>query len=219
VAQLVRRIASSWDLPRLQRRDNQDIFLRRNISLVATLRTTESRVMRPMLCNRILLISLLSAATATAAQAPVDRGSWELTLAATGTSNKDFDEHAIGINAGLGYFFFDHLELTLRQTGVYVKSEATTANGSTQFALDWHFPLGRRGEIQPFIGANAGYFYGDTFTDTFEYAPEAGVKYFVNPTTFIFFRAEYQIFAKDFTGNSDSADRQYTYGIGIGFRF
>jgi hypothetical protein len=179
----------------------------------------EIRIMLRKVCNCVLLISLLNAVLATAAQAQVERGSWELTLAAIGTSNKDFDEHAIGVNAGLGYFLIDNLELSLRQTGVYVKSEATTANASTQFALDWHFALGRNGRFQPFLGANAGYFYGDTYTDTFEYAPEAGLKYLVNPTTFIFFRAEYQIFAKDFTGNSDSADREYTYSVGVGFRF
>jgi outer membrane protein W len=149
-----------------------------------------------------------------------EHGTWELTLAAIGQSNKDFDQHAVGVNVGIGYFLINNLELSLRQTVVYVKDEdGSAANASTSFALDYHFPLGDRGQWQPFIGANGGYFYGDTFNDTFEYAPEAGLKYFVNSSTFLYFRVEYNIFAKDFTGNSDSEDRQFTYGVGIGLRF
>ena len=34
------------------------------------------------------------------AAAQFERGNWELTLAGVGTSNKDFDEHAIGVIEG-----------------------------------------------------------------------------------------------------------------------
>lgn len=161
----------------------------------------------------VLLISTWACAQA-------ERGNWELTLAGVGTSNKDFDQHAIGLSGVLGYFVFDSVELSLRQTLTYVKSEDTTAtDASTQFALDWQFRLGDDGRIQPFIGGNVGYFYGDTVSDSLEYAPEAGVKYFVNTTTFIYFRAEYQFFSHVSGANNSSDDRQIVYGLGIGFRF
>ena len=167
-----------------------------------------------------LLAATLLVLTPTIAAAQAERGSWELTLAGVGTSNKDFDQHAIGLSGGLGYFVFDSVELSLRQTLTYVKSEDTTAtDASTQFALDWQFRLGDDGRIQPFIGGNVGYVYGDDVSDSLEYAPEAGVKYFVNTTTFVYFRAEYQFFSR-FSGASNSSDdRQVVYGLGIGFRF
>ncbi len=169
----------------------------------------------------LVAFAVLLCIVAMPAGAQEERGNWELTLAATGTSSKSFDNDAIGVNAGIGYFFLDYFELSLRQLGSYVKVKdgGSAGNGATQVALDFQFPLGSRHQWAPFIGGNAGYFYGDTFTDTFEYAPEAGVKYFVNDTTFIYFRVEYQIFAKDFTGTSNSADRQFTYMLGIGLRF
>ena len=155
------------------------------------------------------------------AAAQVERGSWELTLAGTGSSNKDFDEHAIGFSGGLGYFVLDALELSLRQTVTYVKSSDTNAtDGSTTFALDWHFPLGEDHRLVPFVGGNVGYFYGDTVSDSLEYGPEAGVKYFVNTTTFLYFRVEYEFFSH-VSGSSanNSENQQWVYGVGIGFRF
>jgi hypothetical protein len=155
------------------------------------------------------------------AVAQPQRGSWELTLAGVGTSNNDFDEHAIGVNAGLGYFVLDPLELSLRQTLTYVdSSDSNATDASTTFALDWHFPLGEDHRLVPFVGGNVGFFYGDTVSDSLEYGPEAGVKYFVNTTTFIYFRVEYQFYSHVSGSNASSSDdQQWVYGIGIGFRF
>ena len=154
------------------------------------------------------------------ASAQIDRGNWELTLAGVGTSNNDFDEHAIGVSGGLGYYVLDSLELSVRQTLTYVRSSDTNAtNGSTTLALDLHFPLGQYRRWVPFIGGNVGYFYGDNVSDSLEYAAEAGLKYYVNSTTFLYGRAEYQWFTHA-TGSSDNSDdQQIVYTIGIGFRF
>ena len=150
----------------------------------------------------------------------VERGNWELTLAGVGSSNKDFDSHAIGANVGVGYFPLDFLELGLRQTITYVdNADTSSTDASTTLALDIHLPLGDRGRIVPFIGGTLGYYYGDTFSDSFEYGPEAGIKWFVNDTTFLFFRVEYQIFSNDVFGSSESSDKQWVYGVGIGLRF
>jgi hypothetical protein len=161
---------------------------------------------------------LLAPPSATAQQ--IDRGTWELTLAGVGTSNNDFDEHAIGLSGGLGYYLLDALELSVRQNLTYVKTSDTNAtNASTALALDLHFPLGESRRWVPFIGGNVGYFYGDNTSDSLEYAAEAGLKYYVNSTTFLYGRAEYQWFTHA-TGSSDSSsDQQVLYTIGIGFRF
>jgi hypothetical protein len=154
------------------------------------------------------------------ARAQTERGNWELTLAGTGTSNNDFNQSAIGATGGLGYYPFDSLELSLRQSVVYVESnDGSTTDASSIFALDLHFPFGQYKQIVPFIGGNAGYFYGDDIHDSFEYGPEAGVKYYVNSTTFVFLRAEYQIYSHGVGGSSDSNDQQYVFTLGIGFRF
>jgi len=63
---------------------------------------------------------------------------------------------------------------------------------------------------------NAGYVYGDVVSDHFEAGPEVGVKYYLNSTTFIYARAEYQFF---FGGTTQSSDQQVVYTAGIGFRF
>ena len=45
-----------------------------------------------------------------------------------------------------------------------------------------------------FVGGNIGYSYGTNGVhDTWEVAPEAGVKWFLNSTTFVYFRVEYEI--------------------------
>ena len=165
------------------------------------------------------LISVLIPTAATRAQL-AERGKWELTLAGIGASDKDFNNNAFGLSAGLGYFVIDNVELSLRQTVVYVNAADTTTDASTVGALDLHFPLGDGGRIQPFIGGNVGFFYGDTSPDALEYGPEAGVKYFLNTTTFIYFRAEYQVYSQSgHNGGNSSDDQQYVFGLGIGFRF
>jgi outer membrane protein W len=150
-------------------------------------------------------------------KAQSQRGDWELTLAGTGTSSKSFDDNAFGVNAGLGYYVLQNGELSLRQTLAYSKIQGSSATvGSTQIAADWYFPVGSSQRFQPFIGVNGGYFYGDVVSDHFEVAPEAGIQYYLSSSTFIYARAEYQIFVG---GNTTSSDRQWVYGLGIGFRF
>ena len=167
-----------------------------------------------------ILVSVIFICAVPTVASAQQRGLWELTLAGVGTSNNDFDEHAIGFSGGVGYFVLDPLELSLRQTLTYVKSSDSNAtDASTTFAIDWHFLLGEDHRWAPFIGGNVGYFYGDTVSDSFEYGPEVGLKYFVNSTTFLYFRAEWQFF-QHFSGASNSSDdQQIVYGIGIGFRF
>jgi hypothetical protein len=169
-----------------------------------------------MLRKGIVLAALL--VLPTIAQAQFEQGDKEFTLGATAANGNDFDGFSGGGNASLGYFLTDNLELSVRQSLSYTDIGVDASlNGSTRVAADFHFDLGK---FQPFIGANFGYVYGDAVSDTFEGAPEGGVKWFVNSTTFIFAMAEYQFFF-DSADDADSGfdNGQFVYTLGIGFRF
>jgi hypothetical protein len=147
-----------------------------------------------------------------------EEGDKEITLSGTAANGNDFDGVVAGVNGSLGYFMTDNLELSIRQTISYTDiNVGSSLNGSTRVALDFHFDLEA---LQPFVGGNFGYVYGDAVNDTFEAAPEAGLKWFVNSTTFIFAMAEYQFFFDNGDSASSSfSDGQFVYTLGIGFRF
>ena len=148
-----------------------------------------------------------------------EEGDKEITLSGTAANGPDFDGVTAGANGSIGYFITDNLELSLRQTVTYtdVGGAGSSLNGATRVALDFHFDLEA---LQPFVGGNFGYVYGDAVNDTFEAAPEAGAKWFVNSTTFIFGMVEYQFFFDEGDDVSGSfSDGQFVYTLGIGFRF
>jgi hypothetical protein len=147
-----------------------------------------------------------------------EEGDKEVTLSGNASNGNDFSGVFIGAQGSLGYFLTDNLELGIRQSLQYTDVGVSSAlNGSTRVALDFHFDLEA---WQPFVGGNFGYVYGDLVNDTFEAAPEIGVKWFVNSTTFIMLMAEYQFFF-DSASNAGNGfdDGQFLYTLGIGFRF
>jgi hypothetical protein len=147
-----------------------------------------------------------------------EEGDKEITLSGQAANGTDFDGVIIGVNGSLGYFITDNLELGIRQSLTYTDFGVDSSlNGSTRIAGDFHFDMEA---WQPFVGANFGYVYGDAVNDTFEAAPEAGVKWFVNSTTFVFAMVEYQFFF-DSAEEADNAfeDGQFLWSLGIGFRF
>lgn len=172
-----------------------------------------------------LLIAALCLLPATAHAQDVENP-WELTLGGGGVNSEDFDGFVARIDGSLGYYFNETWEVSIRQSIAYddigfnPAGGGSSMDGSTRVALDVHFPLGDRSQWVPFLGANIGFVYGDTVSDTWAAAPEAGLKYYVNSTTFIFAMAEYQFFF-DTADDADEAadDGQFLYTIGVGFRF
>jgi outer membrane protein W len=147
---------------------------------------------------------------------------WEITLGGGGSNTNDFDGFSASVNGSLGYYFTDNLELSVRQSVTYSDFVGSDWNGSTRVAFDIHFPMGSRGHIVPFVGANIGYVYGDSVKDTFAAAPEAGIKLYFDEQTFVFFVAEYQFFFEDADSDDVSSsfdDGAFVYTIGLGFRF
>ena len=174
-----------------------------------------------MLRKGIVLTAFAAAALALSSQSSYgyfEQGDKEVTLSGSAANSKDFDGFVAGANASLGYFITDNLEVAVRQSLNYSDIGIGSAlNGSTRIALDFHFDLEA---LQPFVGGNFGYVYGDAVNDTFEAAPEGGVKWFVNSTTFIFAMAEYQFFFNEGDDASSSFDDgQFVYSLGVGFRF
>jgi len=147
---------------------------------------------------------------------------WEVTLGGGASNTNDFEGFQGSLNGSLGYYFTDNLELSVRQSITYSDFTGSDWNGSTRVAFDIHFPLGDRGHIVPFVGGNIGFVYGDNVNDTWAAAPEAGIKLYVNETTFLFLVAEYQFFFEDADSDDIDAgfdDGAFVYTVGIGFRF
>jgi len=156
---------------------------------------------------------------------------WELTLSGTGSNGPDFNGVNAAVNVGVGYYLTDTatnaLEVGGRQALTFTDlggsgpgGKGSALNASTAAFIDYHFKFGDHGEWQPYVGANIGFVYGDTVSDSFEAGPEGGVKYYVNANTFIQLSVEYQFFFNKGSDASDAfSDGQFIYGLGIGFRF
>jgi hypothetical protein len=146
-------------------------------------------------------------------------GDWELTLQGSGTSDHDVDNTTASVEGSIGYFFNEHLELGLRQGVGYLDVEGGDDlwAGSTRGFLDVHFDLSR---VQPFLGVNFGYLYGDRVNDTFIAGPEGGIKVFLTNTAFLFGSVEYNFTFEDADEADDAFDKgRFVYGLGLGIRW
>ena len=170
--------------------------------------------------RKLMVVAALALLPAAAANAQFQAGDFELTLSGQGSNGPDFDGVQWGVNGSLGYFLTKELEVAVRQTVNYTDITAGDGSawaGSTRVAVDYHFDFGR---FQPYVGGNVGYVYGDGVTDSWLAAPEAGLKYFVNSTTFVQLGVEYQFFFDEGDDASDAfSDGQFLYTLGVGFRW
>ncbi len=169
-----------------------------------------------MLRNGIIMAALCLVPAMAYGQAA--HGPWELELGGSGANGPNFNGFTAAADASIGYYFSDTLEVGLRQSLAYSDVAGVGWDASTRVALDLHIPV--TDAFVPYVGGNFGYVYGKGVRDNFEAAPEAGIKYYVNATTFIFVSAEYQFF---FNQNSRAgtafSNGQFIYGLGVGFRF
>ena len=156
------------------------------------------------------------------AMAQGTRGPFELTLSGTGSNGPNFNGFTAAATGGLGYFIIpDSLELGIRETATYDDlGVGAFLDTDTRAAVDLHFPLGDQSQFVPFIGANIGYIAGGGIKNQWEAAPEGGLKYFINNSTFIEFAIEYQFFFNQHsTASSSFSNGEFIYSLGIGFRF
>jgi len=143
------------------------------------------------------------------------KGDYEFTLSGSGSSDKDLDNTVFATSFGIGYFFTDNFEAAVRQGIAFADFPGDNGwAGSTMLAVDYHIDLER---FQPLIGVSAGYIYGNSesgVNDTWAGGPEAGVKYFINQTTFVSLLVQY-----NFSFRDDFDEGLFIYGLGLGVRF
>jgi hypothetical protein len=151
------------------------------------------------------------------ASAQFEAGDKELTLSGTASAPKSVEGSFIGVTGSVGYFLTKEAEISLRQQVSYLDNDTELPNvnkvawgGLTHGAFDYHFDFGA---LQPFVGVYGGYEYPAGSTGYAAVGPEAGAKYFVNGTTFIFARVGY-------TYDLNDPDQSFFVGdLGVGFRF
>lgn len=168
-----------------------------------------------MLRKLVPVLGLLALPMVAAAQ--FEQGDFEFTLTGSGSAPEDVDGGAFGAQASLGYFLTRELSVGVRQGVSFINLDVdapgvdeTAWGGSTFGYLDYHFDLGA---WQPYVGVFGGYSYPEYTDADAAVGPEAGVKYFVNGTTFIFGNLQY-VYMVD-----DSDDSYFAGQLGVGFRF
>jgi len=135
---------------------------------------------------------------------------WDLTLAGAGANDKDFESYSASLSAGIGYFLADQFEVGLRPSAIISDGGSDHVWILPVFA-DFHFG---DGNVVPFVGANLGYqFGGGTAEDSWSAGPEGGIKWFLNPTTYVFGIIQYQ-----FSLNEGFDSGGFVYGLGLGVR-
>lgn len=147
-------------------------------------------------------------------------GEREFTLGGSGASNTDMDDSFGGLSFSYGWYHTENTAIAIRQSINYSNPErgGTTWMGATRVAYDYH--LAARGAFRPFVGANFGGVYGDAVSDTWAAGLEAGVKYYVQPKTFIYAMGEYGWFFDRASGIDDTfRDGSINWSVGLGFNF
>jgi hypothetical protein len=173
---------------------------------------------KKLMRSTLKVLGLAALALPFAANAQPAAQDWDVSLSGLGSAQNDFNgsprsgsSGSFGAQLWLGYFLNDNMEVGGRQSLNYA---STTAGaqwvGTTQLALDYHLHMDK---LVPFIGANLGYNYGTQgFRDTWNFGPEAGVKYYLQQKAYIFGLAQYQM---PFTGKTLNEGR-WAFSLGVG---
>lgn len=164
-------------------------------------------------------VSALSMGAATAETIGPRAGDYEITLAGTGSNDKNFDNGSFGLSGSWGQYITDTWSWSIRQGLNYSSVADDDAwNGSTRLGLDYNFMPGQR--LRPFIGANIGAIYGENVNDTGIAGPEIGLKYYIKPQTFVYLQTEYQFQfddANEIDNQFDDGSWAHTVGFGINY--
>jgi hypothetical protein len=174
-----------------------------------------------MLRRVILAVALVLLWPAAAVvNAEPKQGNFDFTLSGSGTSSAHFDATSVSATGGIGFFLLSFLCVGARQDIGY----SDTATGkdwiaSTRGFIDIHIPIAF---LDPFIGANFGYVYGDkdVVEDSFVAGPEAGLRVYLKDDAFLYGMVEYQVLFEDSQEAEDNyKDGRFVYSIGFGLNF
>jgi hypothetical protein len=158
------------------------------------------------------------ASSSAPAAAQVRQGAWEATITGSGNADNSLHNGGIDVTGSVGYFLTDQFMIGLRQNVGYVDTGADNAfTATTRAAADWHFLFREDQKVIPFVGATLGYLYGDV-RDQWIAGPEAGVKWFLNESTFLYGTVAYDFLFRNPSDAGDAFDDgRFVYGVGIGF--
>ena len=141
------------------------------------------------------------------------QGDWEAFIGGSGTSSDKFDRNALGATGSIGYYVLKFMPVRLQQS--FVANFGDEVNNEFEYAttgaIDFQAPLGR---FQPFLGWFGGYAYGTEYS--WVTGPDAGIKFYVNESTFLQGLFQYGLLADK---NFEWDDGRAVYSVGIGFNF
>lgn len=173
---------------------------------------------REMAIASAMWVLMLAAAPHAQAAPGFGEGDRTFALSGSGSSDKDFDAGNAAFEAELGWFVSDHVVLQLRQGVGFADVGGEDAwNGSTRLGFDYVLSAGA---VNPFLGVGIGYLYGDGVEEQFVAGPDAGVRVFVNETTFVNLGIEYQFLFEEADDARDSYDDgRFVYVVGMGVKW
>ena len=169
--------------------------------------------LKPVALAAALAVTGLAVAPA---NAEFQQGDFELRLSGFAENDVNFDGVRASVNGALGYFISDQFEAGVRQGFFYSDIGVNDLSGQTNIFLNYHFGS-PDSAVQPFIGANVGYQYGDGVPDLFLGGPEGGIKWFFSEDWFIFGEVAYLFYFED-AGEADESfdDGEFNWGLGLG---
>lgn len=147
-------------------------------------------------------------------------GDRELMIGGSGGANTDFDDSFGGVTVAYGTYFNSTVVGVVRQTINYSNPNngGRAWNGATKLAVDKHILA--RGAVRPFVGVNFGGIYGDSVNDSWGAGLETGLKFYVQPRTFIVATVEYSwLFDRADSVDDRFSDGQWNWSLGVGFNF
>lgn len=182
----------------------------------------------------IPVLALLAVPAISSAQ--FESGNFETTLFGSFDASRAGDNQGwqASVGGSIGYFLTKEFEVSFNDEVLYNDVGSGSAGASKRilwgnrgwFAADYHFDLGA---FQPFVGVFGGYDSPAQERDTHDRnqnraldgrpvdswicGPEAGLKYFVNGTTFIYTNVQYIYVGADPTYS------QWRGRLGLGFKF
>lgn len=122
------------------------------------------------------------------------------------------------MDASYGYFLSDPLQVGVRQSLVvnHNRDSRDLWNAVTAPFVNYHFNTD--GSVVPYVGALVGAVWNDDDV-TGTAGPQAGIKAYLSPSTFIMTNYRYEWFFDDLSDANETQSSQHIVGIGLGYQW
>ncbi len=150
-------------------------------------------------------------------------GDREFSISGAGSSDRRFNSGTFGVTGEYGWYQSDHVVWGIRQSVNYASIRGESLkddfwNGSTRGYGNYQFGTGAS---RPFVGGSLGFIYGDGVKNSGFAGLETGLKHYMNSTTYLLGRVEYQFFFSKERSEFDEGfkDGAWAYTVGLGYNF